>query len=79
MVVCIAAFKMSGPTKWDPYKFYDVSEEELAAIKERKQMRLQRKAEWQRKVTNPFKPASYHIVSDGSYIHKFLEYKHSSC
>ncbi|XP_041352568.1 uncharacterized protein LOC121371024 [Gigantopelta aegis] len=56
---------VSGPTKrsWDPWKMFDVSPDEMKAIQERAQVRATLKAEWQKKVTNPYRGAS-----DGGYI-----------
>ena len=51
-------------TTWDPFKTYDLSPEELRAIKERKQMRLALKSEWQKKVTNPHRGMHGYVVSD---------------
>ncbi|CAL1543057.1 unnamed protein product [Lymnaea stagnalis] len=40
---------------WDPWKMFDVKPEELRAIKERAKMRQALKAEWNKKLTNPWK------------------------
>ena len=39
--------------QWDPWKLMNVSTEELKAIDERKQMKNELKAKWQRMSTNP--------------------------
>ncbi|KAK7493074.1 hypothetical protein BaRGS_00015595 [Batillaria attramentaria] len=48
---------------WDPWKMYDMSKHELRAIKERAKMRDQMKADWQKKVTDPFRG-----THDGGHI-----------
>ncbi|KAK7107011.1 NADH dehydrogenase [ubiquinone] 1 beta subcomplex subunit 4-like [Littorina saxatilis] len=50
---------MSGSTKqpWDPWKMYDISQEEMRAIRERGKMREALKTEWQKKVTDPHRGA----------------------
>lgn len=50
---------------WDPWKNYDISQRELKAIRERAKMRDAMKAEWQKKVTDPYRGAhdGGHIVS----------------
>ncbi|XP_052088780.1 uncharacterized protein LOC127725669 [Mytilus californianus] len=40
---------------WDPHKLYDLSHAEMDAIRRRAEQRVALKAEWQRKVTDPFK------------------------
>merc|ERR1712226_924202 len=65
---------------WDPYKTYDITAEERAAIDERVRMRNQLKAEFQRKVTNPYRgvggsvfdPAVQRFLSmRANYWHQF--------
>ena len=38
---------------WDPWKLMNVTKEELQAVAERKKMRDELKAKWQRMATNP--------------------------
>merc|ERR1711963_343007 len=56
---------MSSPTKqpWDPWKMYDISKDEMRAIRERAKMREALKLDWQKKVTDPTRGAH-----DGGYI-----------
>ena len=54
---------MPGKT-WDPFKTYDVTPEESAAMAERSQMRAALKAEFQKKVTNPHRGVHGFLVSD---------------
>jgi len=39
---------------WDPWSMYDVSPEEMRAIRERAKRRQELKAEWMKKSTNPY-------------------------
>merc|ERR1711893_239797 len=58
--------KMGDPwakRPWDPWKMYDMPAGEVRAIKERAKMRDALKAEWQKKVTDPFRGAH-----EGGYI-----------
>ncbi|XP_059166397.1 uncharacterized protein LOC131948737 [Physella acuta] len=48
---------MSVSRKWDPWKMYDATPDELRAIKERAKARENRKAEWMKKHSNPFRAA----------------------
>ncbi|PVD24906.1 hypothetical protein C0Q70_15399 [Pomacea canaliculata] len=48
---------------WDPWKNYDISQRELKAIRERAKMRDAMKAEWQKKVTDPYRGSH-----DGGHI-----------
>ncbi|XP_064628335.1 NADH dehydrogenase [ubiquinone] 1 beta subcomplex subunit 4-like [Lineus longissimus] len=43
---------------WDPHKVFDISPEERAVVEERARMRVELKAEWQKKLTNPNKPTT---------------------
>ena len=45
----------SVPTKgdWDPWKLMNVTKEELDAVEQRRKMRDELKAKWQRMATNP--------------------------
>merc|ERR1711894_557997 len=76
------SFAMAGrqTRTWDPYKTYDITAEERAAIDERVRMRNQLKAEFQRKVTNPYRgvggsvfdPAVQRFLSmRANYWHQF--------
>jgi hypothetical protein len=57
--------KPCPPKPWDPWKMYDLSKEEMRAIRERAKMREALKLEWQKKVTDPFRGShdGGHIVS----------------
>lgn len=48
---------MSGsqPKSWDPHKMYSLTPAEIESIKQRAARRSALKAEWQRKVTDPFR------------------------
>lgn len=48
---------------WNPWTMYDLSPHEVRAIKERAKMRDAMKADWQKKVTSPYRGAH-----DGGYI-----------
>ncbi|KAI8792001.1 NADP dehydrogenase [ubiquinone] 1 beta subcomplex subunit 4 [Biomphalaria glabrata] len=63
------------PKLWDPWKMYDVSPEELKAIKERAKMRQTLKAEWIKKSTNPFaSPESGGFLFDPA-VQRFISLK----
>ena len=48
---------------WDPWKMYDVTPKEMAAMKERAQMKAALKEEWQKKFTSPYRGVGGYIVS----------------
>ncbi len=55
---------MASKQPFDPYKIYDLTPEQQAALKERAKMRTVLKKEWQKKVSNPYRGTGGHIVSD---------------
>ena len=48
---------------WDPNQLFDVSREERQRIAERAKLRSQLKAQFQRKVTNPYCGVGGYLVS----------------
>ena len=54
---------VSKKRSWDPWKMFDISPDEMKAVQERAQMRTTLKAEWQKKLTNPYRGAA-----DGGYV-----------
>ena len=47
------AGKVPIKVDWDPWKLMNVTKEELHAVAERKKMKEELKAKWQRMATNP--------------------------
>ena len=72
---CKPTIKMAGLPKrnWDPNSMYDITPDEKRAMQERAQMRSALKAEWQKKVTNPYRGSGGYIVSVIEF--QFLEVK----
>ena len=56
---------MTTKQPWDPWKMYDIPQSEMRAIRERAKMREALKAEWQKKLTDPYRGShdGGHIVS----------------
>ena len=56
---------MTTRQPWDPWKMYDIPQSEMRAIRERAKMREALKAEWQKKLTDPYRGShdGGHIVS----------------
>ena len=56
---------MTTGQPWDPWKMYDIPQSEMRAIRERAKMREALKAEWQKKLTDPYRGShdGGHIVS----------------
>ena len=52
-----------GSRNWDPNKVLGISEEDIRAVEERRQMRSRIKAEWVQKSTNPYRGYGGNIVS----------------
>ena len=50
---------INSSKQWDPWKMYDMNKADMKAVQERAKRRAALKAEWQQKVTNPYKPTSY--------------------
>ncbi|CAG5134139.1 unnamed protein product [Candidula unifasciata] len=59
---------------WDPWKLYDVSAEELRAVRERAKMRQELKAKWTKQFTNPWKGAHGGYLFDPA-VQKFISLK----
>ena len=49
--------------KWDPNKMFDLSREEMQAIKERAEMRNAMRKEFQKKIASPYRGVNGYIVS----------------
>ena len=64
---------MAGTAKkragWDPFKMYDVSPEEMRAIKERAAMKNELKAEFRKKISNPYRGGGYLVSAVISTCH----------
>ena len=54
---------VTGKQAWDPYKFFEESEEFLKRNEEYSKRRKELKAEWLKRSTNPFKGTNILIVS----------------
>lgn len=48
---------------WDPNKTFDLTSDELRAIQERAQRASKLRADWQKKLSSPYKPVGSYIVS----------------
>ena len=61
---------MTTKQPWDPWKMYDIPQSEMRAIRERAKMREALKAEWQKKLTDPYRGShdGGHIVSFPSLV-----------
>ena len=54
--------------KWDPWKMYDISQSEQNAIKERAEKRMILKAEWQKKVSDPYIQSDIYENTTGAVV-----------
>lgn len=54
---------------WDPNKVFDATVQQKKAIEERARMRAALKAEWKKKVSNPYRGVDGYIVSSYNIAH----------
>merc|ERR1712002_260336 len=62
---CKMASGQPPPRVWNPNQMYDVSQDEQRLIQARAKRRAQLKAEWQQKVSNPYRGVTGHIFDPG--------------